>query len=60
MSNDEFTHRNFWINNQQVKWVQKQEKLVVMQIQKDFDKWFVATSPCPTVYKITLKNDKTT
>jgi hypothetical protein len=59
MSTEEYTHRNFWTSNQQVKWVQEQEKLVVMKIQEDLDKWFVATSPCPTVYKITTQNDKT-
>jgi hypothetical protein len=32
-----------------------------MKIQEDVEKWFVATSPCPTVYKIKTKekNDKT-
>lgn len=59
MSNEEYTHRNFWTSSEQISWVQKQEKLVVMQIQKDLDKWFVATSICPTVYKIKNKNDKT-
>lgn len=59
MSNEEYTHQNFWTSSEQISWVQKQEKLVVMQIQKDLDKWFVATSTCPTVYKIKNKNDKT-
>lgn len=57
MSNDEYTHKNFWISNHQVTWVQDQEKLVVMRINEDVEKWYVATSPCPTVYKI-KENDK--
>lgn len=61
MSTEEYTHRNFWVSNEQVTWLQKQEKLVSIRIQEDVEKWFIATSPCPTVYKIKTKekNDKT-
>jgi hypothetical protein len=61
MSNDEYQQQQFWITNQQVKWIQEQEKLVSIRLQEDLEKWFVATSPCPTVEKlIKEKNDKTT
>ena len=58
MSSEEYTHQNFWTSSQQISWVQEQEKLVVMKINEDLEKWYVATSPCPTVYKI-KQNDKT-
>lgn len=57
MSNEEYTHKSFWIKNEELQWYKAQEKLVLMKIQEDLDKWFVATSTCPTVYKIQLKHD---
>jgi len=59
MSNEEYTHKSFWIKDEKLQWHQAQEKLVLMKIQEDLDKWFVATSTCPTVYKIQFKDDKT-
>lgn len=59
MSNEEYTHQSFWIKNETLQWYKAQEKLVLLKMQEDLDKWFVATNTCPTVYKIQLKNDKT-
>ena len=57
MSNEEYTHKSFWIKDEKLQWYKAQEKLVLLKIQEDLDKWFVATSTCPTVYKIQFKHD---
>lgn len=58
MSNDEYTHKNFWSKNDKTAEEKSNKKLVVLQTKNKEDKWFVATSSCPTVYKIHYKDDK--
>ncbi len=58
MSNDEYQHQSYWVSNSSATWVQEQEKNTLIKLQKDLDKWFVSTSPCPTKLKLKL-NDKT-
>jgi hypothetical protein len=58
MSNDEFQQQNYWTSTSSATWVQDQIKIVSIKINEDLEKWFVATSTCPTVYKIKIKDDK--
>jgi len=58
MSNDEYQQQNYWVSNSSVTWLQEQEKKTLLKINKDLEKWWVATSPCPTKLKLILKDDK--
>jgi hypothetical protein len=58
MSNDEYQHQNYWVSNSSVTWLQEQEKKTLLKINENLEKWWVATSPCPTKLKLILKDDK--
>jgi|LakMenEpi03Aug12_release.lakeMendotaPanAssembly.Ray.scaffolds.fasta_scaffold74243_7 hypothetical protein len=58
MSNDEYQQQNYWVSNSSVTWLQEQEKKTLLKINEDLEKWWVATSPCPTKLKLILKDDK--
>jgi hypothetical protein len=58
MSNDEYQQQNYWTSTPSVTWVQEQEKITLLKINQDLEKFFVSTSPCPTKLKF-IKNDKT-
>lgn len=59
MSNDEYQHQSYWVSNSSVTWLQEQEKKTLLKINENLEKWWIATSPCPTKLKLILKDDKT-